>query len=176
MSSKFTIKIKTHIAVQNHDGKQVRIQCPAGRVAYNSTLSGLNATLVTKGLILSCEAHSYDDAADLIASRLEALFESLDRINAITFADGAFELVRNRIGVEGSGGDWTLRNPSGALSCLKGSNGIVGYYPNPYKAIWKAVERTLFASGETVAYADLRAMVLMVADELTADIKIEVAR
>ncbi|MDB5327260.1 MAG: hypothetical protein JWM57_2829, partial [Phycisphaerales bacterium] len=95
---------------------------------------------------------------------------------SISFGKGAFLLVWNPITSSGSGGDWALTNPGRTIACMPGGHEDVGFYPNPFKALWKTVERTLFARSNTIAYNDLSETVLEIATGLSADIKIERAR
>ncbi|HEX8323846.1 MAG TPA: hypothetical protein VF595_08015 [Tepidisphaeraceae bacterium] len=89
----------------------------------------------------------------------------------LTFGRGDFRLELNRVTVNGGGGDWTLMNPVNTIARLPGGHGDVGFYPNPTVAIWKTVERLLFARNDTIVYANLARIVLAMAERVTTDLK-----
>jgi hypothetical protein len=182
MTSTFQISINDQHTAQAFDGKQLRLVSTvrSARECYMTGLNDLHSTLIHRGFLKPWETQTHDDAQSLVRSRLSDIVqkhaEAPRAPMSISFGKGAFLLVWNPITSSGSGGDWALTNPSRTIACLPGGHEDVGFYPNPSKALWKTVERTLFARSDTIAYKDLSRTVLQTAESLSADLKIERAR
>ncbi|MDB5326988.1 MAG: hypothetical protein JWM57_2557 [Phycisphaerales bacterium] len=181
MQESFQIRIDDRHVAQSVDGRQLRLRIPGtSRETWTSTLSDLSAILVAKGLIKPWEIQGHEATIELIRDRLDAAMKA-HAANPRTpmtlrFGKGDFNLVWHPLTSNGGGGDWTLTNPGRTIARLNGGHDEVGHYGSPAKAILKVIERSLFARKESVAYSDLSRIVLTIADELTADVKIGGAR
>lgn len=169
--------------VQNVDGRQLRLaKTPAkdGKIKFKnrdpfiSGLRDLGKALEFHGVIRPWDIQKFDEAEKLIQDRLEQRLAARTRGKLVlAFGRGEFVLSYNPVNSMGSGGDWTLTNPAKTVARLAATKSDeIGYYPNPFSGIWKALERKILARNETVAYRDLAQTVLGLADELTKDLKV----
>lgn len=172
-----TIRIDSNVTAKVLAGIQLQLFVPgrsAKRPIYASSLTDLNIALESKGVRRPYDLQTYSDTSELIHGRISPLAArqqaSPKKPLTATFGRGGFKLSWNPLTPNGSGSVWPLTNPGRTIPRLDDKL-TVGYFSNPFRAVWTAVERTLYARPETIAYDELNGRVLAIAEDLLADLK-----